>query len=156
MNHAQHNESFCYVAFYRINEIQIFNLMNNQKLKLTLHVTLFSFLIAAISVLVQLFIPQLRITPVYPFVLIFFFFATWLILMVLEKSFRSRLSRFANAYMLVNFIKLILFSAVIAIYALSNKPDAVSFVITFFVYYVLYTLFEVIELGKLNKSKKNF
>lgn len=126
--------------------------MKNKKLKLTLQVTLFSFLMAAISVLVQLYVPKLQITPVYPFILIFFFFATWLVLMVLEKSFRVKLSRFANAYMLINFIKLILFSAVIAIYALSNKPDAVPFVITFFVYYVCYTLFEVIELQMLNKK----
>ncbi|MBN2637537.1 MAG: hypothetical protein JXR65_00455 [Bacteroidales bacterium] len=126
--------------------------MKNAKLKLTFHVTLFTFFVAAISVLVQIFVPQLAITPVYPFVLIFFFLATWLILMVLEKSFRSKLSRFANAYMLVNFIKLILFSAVIAVYAISNKTDAVSFVITFFVYYIFYTLFEVIELRKLNSQ----
>lgn len=124
--------------------------MKNTKLKLSFHVTLFTFLMAALSLLIQLGVPQLKITPAFPFILIFFFLATWIILLILEKSFRSKLSRFANAYMLINFVKLILFSAVIAVYALTNKEDAVSFVITFFVYYIFFTLFEVVELRLLN------
>ena len=124
--------------------------MKNARLKLSFHVTLFTFLMAALSVVVQLGVPQVKITPAYPFILIFFFLATWIILLILEKSFRAKLSRFANAYMLVNFVKLILFSAVIAVYALSNKEDAISFVLTFFVYYIFFTLFEVVELRQLN------
>lgn len=126
--------------------------MKNVRLKLSFHVTLFTFLIAALSVLIQLGVPQLKITPTYPFILIFFFLATWIILLILEKSFRSKLSRFANAYMLVNFVKLLLFSAVIAVYALTNKQDAIPFVITFFVYYIFFTLFEVVELRQLNSQ----
>ncbi|MBN2616024.1 MAG: hypothetical protein JXR71_10070 [Bacteroidales bacterium] len=124
--------------------------MKNVRLSLSFHITLFTFLMAALSLLVQLGVPQVKISPTYPFILIFFFLATWVILLILEKSFRSKLSRFANAYMLVNFVKLILFSGVIAVYALSNKEDAVSFVITFFVYYIFFTLFEVVELRQLN------
>ena len=128
--------------------------MKNIKTKLVVQLTLFTFLMALLSVSVQLGIPQIKITPVYPFILIFFFLATWLILLVLEKSFRAKTSRFANAYMIVNFIKLVLFSAVIAIYAFTNKADAVSFVITFFVYYMFFTFFEVLELRLLNHRKE--
>jgi hypothetical protein len=128
--------------------------MKNVKTKLVVHLTLFTFLMALISISVQLGLPQIKITPVYPFILIFFFLATWLILLVLEKSFRAKTSRFANAYMIVNFIKLVLFSAVIAIYAFTNKADAVSFVITFFVYYMFFTFFEVLELRLLNNRKE--
>ncbi len=61
----------------------------------------------------------------------------------------NRLSKFANAYMLVNFGKLVIFSIIIVVYAVLNKEDAISFMLTFFIYYFIFTIFEVFALLRL-------
>jgi len=58
---------------------------------------------------------------------------------------------FANAFMLVNFGKLILFTAIILIYAWFNRSEAISFTITFFVYYLILTTYEIIALLRIQK-----
>jgi hypothetical protein len=71
---------------------------------------------------------------------------TLLILAVLMKNMENRLSLFANAFMLVNFSKMILYSAIILVYAWLNREDAVGFILLFFIYYLLFTAYEVVAL----------
>ena len=103
--------------------------------------TVFSVAILLLSLAIYLWVPQLPISPAYPYVVLFFY-------RILNKARQNRISKFANAYMLVNFGKLILFILIILVYAYLNRSDAVSFIITFFVYYVLFTTFEIYSLLK--------
>lgn len=110
--------------------------------------TVFSVIILLLSLAIYLWVPQLPISPAYPYVVLFFYGITIMVYRVLNKARQNRISRFANAYMLVNFGKLILFIIIILVYAYLNRSDAVSFIITFFVYYLLFTTFEIYSLLK--------
>lgn len=102
-----------------------------------------------ISVIIFFFTPKIKISPAFPFILAFMYITTILIFKLLAKSMQNRLSKFANAYMLVNFGKLVIFSIIIVVYAVLNREDAISFMLTFFSYYFIFTIFEVFSLLRL-------
>jgi len=110
--------------------------------------TLFSVLILLISLAIYLWLPQVKITPVYPYIVLFFYGITILIFRIIDKTKREKISKFTNAYMLVSFGKLILFSIIVFIYAFFNRSDAVPFIITFFIYYLLFSFYEVLSILK--------
>lgn len=103
-----------------------------------------------LSVIASLLFPKLQISPTFPYLLVFYFVVTLIVVLSLGKSMQKRPRVFVNSYMLTTFIKLILFTLVVVIYLLINKKEAVSFVITFFVYYIFYSIFEVIALRQLS------
>ncbi len=95
---------------------------------------------------------EIHITASYPYVLIFLFLFSWAAFYITAKSMVKKISRFANTYMIINFLKLVIFSLFILAYAFLNKADAVSFIITFFVYYIFYAVLEVVGLKQLNET----
>ncbi len=109
--------------------------------------------ILIVSVIIQIWIPAIPISSSWYFILLFMYLFTLLAFTVLIKYIYTKITYFANAFMLVNFSKLVLFSVIIFIYAWLVRDDAISFTITFFIYYLLLTTYEVIALLKLqNKS----
>jgi F0F1-type ATP synthase assembly protein I len=94
-----------------------------------------------------------RVTPAYGPMLGFLFVFTWIAFYATAKSMQKKVSRFANTYMIVNFLKLVIFSLLLLAYAYLNKTDAAPFMITFFVYYIFYTVLEVSMLKTLNEKK---
>jgi len=115
----------------------------------------FSFYSGAIlllSIIIQQWIPAIAISSSWPFVLLFLYIFTLLAFKILVKYISTKITYFANAFMLVNFGKLVLFSIIIIIYALLVRDDAISFTLTFFVYYFLLTTFEIIALLKLQNK----
>ena len=103
-------------------------------------------IILALSIIIDFFIPKIHISQAYPFIFIALYLITLGIFWMLSKSMENRLSRFANAYMLVNFGKLIFFLIIILTYSYLYKEDAVSFMLTFFSYYFVFTSFEIMAL----------
>ena len=113
--------------------------------------TIFTAAILIFSLLIDLFLPQVPISQSWPYILAFLYAFTLVAFIILVKYIESRMSLFANAFMLVNFGKLVLFTIVILIYAWFNRTDAISFTITFFIYYLLLTLYEIVSLLKFQK-----
>lgn len=107
--------------------------------------------ILLISFAIQQWLPAIRLTGTWPFIIIFMYVFTTLAFSVLAKYIGGKLTYFANAFMLVNFGKLILFLMIIIVYSLLNRDDAVSFTVTFFVYYLLFTTYEIVALLKMQK-----
>ncbi len=114
--------------------------------------TYFTLAILIISLIIQFWIPAIVISNVWPFILLFLYSFTLFAIIMLSKYIGSRISYFANAFMLVNFGKLVLFSIIIVVYAWLNRDKAISFTITFFVYYLLLTTYEVIILLRMQKK----
>lgn len=112
-------------------------------------ISIISISLLVISTIIFFFTPKIKITPAFPIILIFMYLTTISIFKLLAKSMENRLSKFANAYMLVNFGKLVIFSIIIVVYAVLNKEDAISFMLTFFIYYFIFTIFEVFSLLRL-------
>jgi len=98
---------------------------------------------------------DIRVTPAYPFMLAFLFLFSWAAYYLTAKSMEKKISRFANTYMVINFLKLLIFSIFLLSYAYLNRKDAAPFIITFFIYYIFYTAMEVFGLKQLSKAEKN-
>lgn len=103
------------------------------------------------SLLVLRFVPAIGITPNFLYIIILIYAITLLIFKMLLKSQQERMSHFVNVYLLVNFGKLVFYIIVIFLYAFLNRPDAVPFILTFFVYYFVFTLFEIVSLLQVKK-----
>jgi hypothetical protein len=92
---------------------------------------------------VYFFVPQQYVSPALPFLLVFFTAATLLSFRFLQKKLEASPTGFVTAFMANSTIRLILYLAVIVIYALTNRPDSVNFIISFFILYLIFTVFEV-------------
>jgi hypothetical protein len=104
----------------------------------------FSVILYLLSLLITRFLPSSWVTPAMPWLFVFFFLATLFIRYVLGNIPAARMSRFINFYLIITTVKLLVYFAVMIVYAFLNRSDAVPFIITFFILYVCYTLFEVV------------
>ncbi|NOY49884.1 MAG: hypothetical protein GXO88_04895 [Chlorobi bacterium] len=114
-------------------------------------ITILTAVMLLLSMVVYYFAPKIKISPAFFYILIFLYASNIGIFKMLSRSMEGRLSKFANAYMIVNFGKLVFFSIIIVVYAILNKEDAVPFMLTFFIYYFVFTFYEVISLLQIKK-----
>ena len=119
--------------------------------KFLISFTIYALAIALLSSAIYIWVPAIPISHAYPYILLFIYILTLVILSLLIKSMENKLSRFVNAYMLINFAKLILYTIIIFVYAYLNREDAVGFIAVFFVYYILFTTYEIVFLLRINK-----
>ena len=119
--------------------------------KFLISFTIYALAIALLSSAIYIWVPAIPISHAYPYILLFIYILTLVILSLLIKSMENKLSRFVNAYMLINFAKLILYTIIIFVYAYLNREDAVGFIAVFFVYYILFTAYEIVFLLRINK-----
>ena len=90
------------------------------------------------------------ISPALPFIIIFHAVLTFLSFLLIVKKTESAPKKFVSVYLGNTTFKLIIFMAILFIYALTNIHEAVNFIISFFIIYVIYTIFEVINLVRWN------
>ncbi len=120
--------------------------------KFLINFTIYSLVIALLSAIVYIWVPKIPISPQFPYIILFIYLLTVIILGQLIKSMESKLGRFVNTFMLINFGKLILYTVVIFVYAYLNREDAVGFISAFFAYYILFTAYEIFVLLNLNRK----
>lgn len=89
------------------------------------------------------FIPPVFISPALPYLLIFFTASTILSFYFIQKKLDSSPNGFIIAFMANSAIRLMLYLAVIVIYALTHRADSANFIISFFILYIIFTSFEV-------------
>jgi hypothetical protein len=128
--------------------------MKTAFVKFLKNLIIYSLALGVIATLVIYFAPAIIVTPTLPYLIIFFFASTILVHYILLKSLERKFARFTNVYMLITTIKLLFFLGIIAIYAFSNRDDAIRFSITFVILYLFYAFFEVIEIIKISRSNK--
>lgn len=93
-------------------------------------------------------VPAKFISPNWPFIVGFFFAVTLLVHRFLLRKSSAQQAKFINAFMLSTTIKLLLYLAIILIYVLLNRADAIGFIFTFFSYYLIFTFFEIASILK--------
>lgn len=125
--------------------------MNKLFLQFAKGLTIYTLLITLLSVAFNYSLPGVHITPVYLYLIAFMYAVNFLLLAKLSQAIQNRPNRFINTYMLLNFGKLFLYIAIIAVYVFMYRQDAIPFTITFFIYYVLFTAYEIIALLKIKK-----
>jgi len=111
--------------------------------------SIFIFFLAVITYLLQAYAERVPVSPYWPFILGFLYVFTLFLYKQLADQFSNKLSRFTNALMLVNFGKMMLYTAIILIVAWFQRDQALSFSLTFLVYYFLITFFEIRALLRL-------
>ncbi|NOX85298.1 MAG: hypothetical protein GXO86_04940 [Chlorobi bacterium] len=121
--------------------------MKNKFYRFALNFSIYVAVIMLVSVMIHYNLPQF-INVRFVYILLFIYAVTLAGFYFFSKSLTEKISRFANVYMIGTFAKLIIYSAVIVVYAWFNRENAVSFIITFFIYYLLLTVYEVVVLMK--------
>ena len=114
----------------------------------------FSAIMAALSVIMQLVLPQYS-TPALPFIVLFFFVLTLFTLyIVLRDDVGKNDKRFISGYLLsriIKFFSVILFVALYLLFCPDN--DKIRFAVAFLIIYFLYSIFEVVILKKENEHQ---
>ena len=108
--------------------------------------------IALISWLVfSLAIPEYYL-PVFPFLLLFFYFITIAIYAWQLKQAQNDMGKFSRSTMLITFFKLILYVVAAIIYIALDSENAIPFVICLIILYLIYTFYEVAEITNILKK----
>jgi L-asparagine transporter-like permease len=122
--------------------------------KFSVRLIVFSAIIAALSVIMQLALPQYS-TPALPFIVLFFFVITLFTLyIVLRDDVGKNERRFVSSYMLSRIIKFFSCILFLVLYLmLCPEKDRIRFVAAFLIIYFLYSVFEVFILKKENEHQ---
>ena len=125
--------------------------MNQLFIQFVKGLTVYALIITLLSIGIYYGLPELKITPVYLYLIAFMYAVNFLLFAKLSQAVQNKPNRFINAFMLLNFGKLFLYVAIIAIYVFLYRSDAIPFTITFVVYYILFTAYEITALLKIKK-----
>jgi len=103
-------------------------------------------------VVISYLIPPDFVSPALPYLFLLFFLVTLIIHYILLNATDKRHSKFVNYFMLTTFLKLVFYMAILIIYALINKSDAIPFIISYFVLYLAFTTFEIVSFYNQSKN----
>ncbi len=103
---------------------------------------------AIVSYLIFNQVPKEYYSPAWPFLLLFFVVGNIGLFLLYKRAKAKKLSSFTNFFMLATFLKLLVYLAVIIVYLLYNREEAVPFLLCFFSYYVIFTTIEVSAVTK--------
>lgn len=119
--------------------------------KFSVRLIVFSAVVAALSVLMQLFLPEFA-TPALPYIVLFFFVVTMLTLYIVLRDGTGRSDRkFVSGYMLSRIVKFFSILVFLVFYLLlCPENDRLRFVVAFFIIYFMYSIFEIVILKKEN------
>jgi Na+/melibiose symporter-like transporter len=104
---------------------------------------IFTIILAVAGYFLTYVLPEKFISPILPALFVFFFCATGTIHYILLRISIKRPNSFINYFMLLTFGKLIFYLTLILVYALINRDNAVSFILSFAALYLFFTAFEV-------------
>ncbi len=93
--------------------------------------------------------------PVFPLLLLFFFFINIIIHSFLVFSSGKKKIKFETAYMLSFFIKFLGYIIFMMIYIKTHKENAIIFVAGLFFLYIIYTSFEIKSIVSFIKRSSN-
>ena len=113
---------------------------------------IFSLILGSVAALLFFLLPEKCISPILPFLFIFFIAITLISTYILIRSSQKKFIRYLNVYLLTTVIKLFLYVAVMITYILLNMADIFPFAISFFILYLCYTIFEVVWLVSFSKT----
>ncbi|MDA3906283.1 MAG: hypothetical protein PF484_09435 [Bacteroidales bacterium] len=116
-------------------------------------IIIISLITAVLTFILTYIIPEKFISYSWPYIIIFFLSISLLVHRFLLKKSIDHQGKFINAFMLATTVKLLLYLAIILIYVLLNRYDAIGFIITFFSYYLIFTSFEIFSILKFLKGK---
>jgi hypothetical protein len=117
-----------------------------------------SFFVFCIALAVPVFyVSFFVINPLFshtiPIQFIFFIVITGMLHYFFIKNLEKKPQQFVTAFLGLTGLKLLLYIMVIVIYFLTNKKDAVSFILSFLFFYLVFTAFEIYSLLRSSNAK---
>ncbi|MDR0364891.1 MAG: hypothetical protein LBH92_07750 [Bacteroidales bacterium] len=114
----------------------------------------FSLIIGAITAIFKYLNVVSGISNFWYWLLVFYFAITLLIFYLLTRALQKSPRKFVATFFAVSLGRIVLFTAIILLYAVFIKTAAVSFILTFAAYYILFTFWEVILILPVVKGVK--
>ena len=125
--------------------------MTSDILQFAKNFSIFTVIIGLLSTAIYMWVPAIPIASEYIYILLGMYMLTLVIIGLLINNMKDKSARFVNAFMLINFAKMILYTIILFVYAWLNREGAVQFILTFFGFYILFTTYEVIFLLKMTR-----
>lgn len=113
---------------------------------------IFSLVVAGLEYIASTQIESKWLSNSWPFIILFFFSFTVVLHRQLLKSTESNPKKFVFTFLMLTTIKILLYLAVILVYVLINRDDALGFILAFFTNYFLFTVFELSAIMNLLKT----
>lgn len=112
------------------------------------HLSILTLVVIAASIALRSYISEW-----WPGMVGLFLVVSFVMYFLSEKAKAKGMRQFSNFYMASTIVKMVLYLAIIFVYAINFKEDAKKFAISFLAYYLIYSIFETYKLVK--KNKKN-
>lgn len=126
--------------------------MKNNIFRFLIKLSVFTIIILSITFGLNYVLPQSWLTPVMPFLVLFFAIITAIVYIVVKKATEKRFNRFVLLFNLSTFIKLIIYVGALMLYIFLVPDDAIPFVAAFFILYIFFTVFEIALLLRSEKK----
>jgi hypothetical protein len=97
------------------------------------------------------FVPAEYLSPMIPFIILFFTVFNLITFHYKLKINSTKNSRFINIFLILNSLKMLVFIAIISLYAYYFRDDAINFSISFFICYAVFSFLLVRSFNNLQK-----
>jgi hypothetical protein len=118
-------------------------------------VIVLTLLLALTGGLLFMYVFPSHYSPVFPYLLLFFFLFTLISHYFQFSRIKASFSSFARAHMVITIVRLFVFSAVIILYLILTRNNIVSFLVVTGVLYIAFTLLETRELTRLTGRRRS-
>ena len=107
-------------------------------------------LVTALTFILKNTIPQ-TITPFWPLLILLFDAINVIVyFMTIKVKSKNDINKTTHFHMLITIMKLIVYLAIVATYAIKFSEDSKAFIISFLLYYLCFTFFETFVKLKIN------
>jgi hypothetical protein len=115
--------------------------------------TLISILLFVLGLVTFSFLIPAFYLPVFPFLLLFFYFLSLILQFWLYRIAKMNISKFTARFLAITMLKMFLLLIFALVYILQNKEEAIAFIVVFFLLYVIFTALEVRDIMKITSKK---
>ena len=111
------------------------------------HLSILTLIVIAASIALRSYI-----TVWWPGIVGLFLVVSLVMYFLCERAKKKGMRKFSNFYMASTMVKIVLYLAIIFVYAINYKEDSKRFAITFLAYYLIFNVFETFKLAKKDKN----
>ncbi|MBP6977447.1 MAG: hypothetical protein PHD61_06550 [Bacteroidales bacterium] len=129
--------------------------MQSPFIRFLIRLSVFTLFAGLVFGLIYVLLPTGYASVAIPYQFLFFYLVTLCVHYYLLKAVQKSPASFVTRFMLVSFLKLLLYVIVLVIYLLLNKEDALRFTIPYLILYVLFSSFEIYSFLRISKSCPN-
>ncbi len=117
--------------------------------------SVYTAILILITVVIFLLLPAGSASRAIPFQFVLFYAVTITVHYLLLRASEKGAGSFVTRFLLVSFLKLLLYIIVLVAYLYLNKSDAMRFAIPYLALYILYSLFEIYSITRYSKTNQS-